>query len=1096
MKKIIYTSLFATMILSSVNLATESNIAYAQEEITNVSNDNPVESTEKPQITVGNTSQHVRSIESQILEVASNPESIITEEFIMEESVVNEVDNVEVEEITNNDKSSDKPERINFNVEENAVDDNKNLSENSIMNISEHDSQHQEEIEENKENRLNIEKFDEAANNKIVQNNIDGALEDSDMDTDEAFNSELIESIQLVDDKASRETQELFMYLKEKMDSKDILFGQQHATDEGVTLSGTNSRVGSEDSEIKNSVGDYPSVFGWDTLSIDGFERPGVEGDIETSIKNTVTSMKKAHDLGGIIVLSMHPHNFVTGGSFNDISGDVVNNILPGGEYHTQFNNWLDNIASVATQLKDDDGNSIPIIFRPFHEQNGGWFWWGASTTNPNQYKALFRYTVEYLRDTKGVNNILYAYSPNSSIPGDKESYLKTYPGDNYVDILGIDSYDNKENAGSETFLNGLTKDLEMIVSLAQEKNKIAALTEFGYSPQGIKKTGNTLDWYTKLFNQIQKNENASKIAYMMTWANFGWPNNMFVPYRDVNGDLGGDYELLPDFEKFYNDENTIFRNEVGKIYQTDKEIELIPNTNSRYVIRPYERHIITSDKEIISVKGVAEDSKISYQFDGGEEVFLSLTENYFSGELNLPKNTDKLATNLTIRYYNNQDELIFTESKKVYIKQSENEKKDNPLIVDQFDDYFGDDELLNQSYANNGDPVSIRLVKNDSEDGYGMEMSYTLADNGYSGRQLSFNKDWTGTNAISFYLETQEVLPHDLTVQIRIGDVSFESHIKLDEIIDKNIVIPFSGFKPAHWESNQSAIIDLDRINNVTQFAFYFGGPTGEGKIYIDSIESIYDETFPSVPERESNDNSYQPIDFDFDIEDEKWIKDAEIIDNGTLTLSTKLEEGAKKEISYQSGLDLTQHNWYVAKLKTTSPTNVKLFIKVGDSWKWFESENVVVDDMYSIVSFDLSSIENRANIKEIGIELTGTSNTKQPLDVTIDYVRFVKSMNEITDNDVIEEPDKENEDVNEVEEPDKENKEVNEDKEPEYGKETDKKQENKVLKTNNIKHELKSAVLPETGENNNKNIFLLGAVSFISGLLTLSRKKTITKK
>lgn len=1078
MKKIIYTSLFATMILSSVNLATESNIAYAQEEITseitNESNDNPVESTGNPEITVGSTSQHVRSIESQTLEADPSPESITTEEFIMEESVVNEVNNVEVEEIAINDKSSDKPERVHFNVEENAVDDNKNLSENSIMNISEHDSQHQEEIEENQHN---IEKVNETSNNKIVQNNIDEASEDSDMDTDEAFNSELIESIQLVDDKASRETQELFMYLKEKMDSKDILFGQQHATDEGVTLSDTSSRVGSEDSEIKNSVGDYPAVFGWDTLSIDGFERPGEEGDIETSIKNTVTSMKKAHDLGGIIVLSMHPHNFVTGGSFNDISGDVVNNILPGGEYHTQFNNWLDNIAGVATQLKDDDGNSIPIIFRPFHEQNGGWFWWGASTTNPNQYTALFRYTVEYLRDTKGVDNILYAYSPNSSIQGDKESYLKTYPGDNYVDILGIDSYDNKENAGSETFLNGLTKDLEMIVSLAQEKNKIAALTEFGYSPQGIKETGNTLDWYTKLFNQIQKNENASKIAYMLTWANFGLPNNMFVPYRDVNGDLGGDHELLPDFEKFYNDENSIFRNEVGKIYQTDKEIELIPNTNSRYVIRPSERHIITSDKEIISVKGVDEDSKISYQFDDAEEVFLSLTENYFSGELILPKNADNLATNLTIRYYNNLDDLMSTESKKVYIKLSENENEDNPLIVDKFDDYFGDDELLNQSYANNGDPVSVRLVKNDSEDGYGMEMFYTLADNGYSGRQLSFNKDWTGANAISFYLETQEVLPHDLTVQIRIGDVSFESHIKLDKTIDEKIVIPFSDFKPAHWESNQNAIIDFDRINNVTQFAFYFGGPTGEGKIYIDSIESIYDETFPSVPERESNDNSYQPIDFDFDVEDEKWIKDAEIIDNGTLTLSTQLEEGAKREISYQSGVDLTQHNWYVAKLKTTSPTNVKLFIKVGDSWEWFESENVLVDDMYSIVSFDLSSIENRANIKEIGIELTGTSNTKQPLDVTVDYVRFVKSMDEISNNSEVEEPDRENEEVNE--------------EEPEYGKETDNKQENKVLKTNNIKHELKSAVLPETGENNKKNIFLLGVVSFISGLLILSRKK-----
>ena len=218
--------------------------------------------------------------------------------------------------------------------------------------------------------------------------------------------TETAEAIGLVDDHASRETQELFIYLKEKMASKDVLFGQQHATDEGATLLEDSSRAGSTDSEVKNAVGDYPAVFGWDTLSIDGYERPGVEGDIEASIRNTVTSMKTAHDLGSIIVLSMHPHNFVTGGTFNDISGDVVNNILPGGEYNDKFNNWLDNIANVADQLKDDEGNSIPIIFRLFHEQNGSWFWWGASTTNTEQYTALYRYTVEYLRDNKEVNNI------------------------------------------------------------------------------------------------------------------------------------------------------------------------------------------------------------------------------------------------------------------------------------------------------------------------------------------------------------------------------------------------------------------------------------------------------------------------------------------------------------------------------------------------------------------------------------------------------------------------------------------------------------------------------------------------------------------
>jgi len=312
------------------------------------------------------------------------------------------------------------------------------------------------------------------------------------------------DSLQMVDQQATTETRELFGYLKKIQASDSVLFGHQHALDEGVTLTGEGTRVGSTESEVKNAVGDYPAVFGWDTGSLDGNERPGVSGDVSQSIANTATSMKVAHRLGGIIVLSMHPRNFVTGGYYGDLSGDVVQNILPGGSKNTEFNQWLDQIASLAEQLKDEQGKSIPFIFRPFHEQTGSWFWWGESTTTPAQYQAIYRYTVNYLKNQKQVHNILYAYSPNKTNPGDQERYMRTYPGDEYVDIFGIDSYDQKDNAGSEEFLNALKTDLSMIVSIAEEKGKIAALTEFGYSAQGINKTGNTLDWYTRVFNAIQ----------------------------------------------------------------------------------------------------------------------------------------------------------------------------------------------------------------------------------------------------------------------------------------------------------------------------------------------------------------------------------------------------------------------------------------------------------------------------------------------------------------------------------------------------------------------------------------------------------------
>lgn len=207
--------------------------------------------------------------------------------------------------------------------------------------------------------------------------------------------------VAIVDTQATQETKELFNYLKELNGKKEVLFGQQHALDEGVTLTEKGQRIASEESDVKNAVGDYPAVFGWDTLSIDGHEKPGVEGDVQQSIQNLSQSMKKAHNLGGILTLSTHPYNFVTGGDFKDTSGDVVNEILPGGKANDKFNAWLDNIATLAHSLKTTDNKSIPFIFRPFHEPTGSWFWWGESTTNPEQYKALYRYTVEYLRDKK-----------------------------------------------------------------------------------------------------------------------------------------------------------------------------------------------------------------------------------------------------------------------------------------------------------------------------------------------------------------------------------------------------------------------------------------------------------------------------------------------------------------------------------------------------------------------------------------------------------------------------------------------------------------------------------------------------------------------
>ena len=88
--------------------------------------------------------------------------------------------------------------------------------------------------------------------------------------------------------------------------------------------------------------------------------------------------------------------------------------------------------------MKGKHGEFIPVIFRPFHELNGNWFWWGGKNCTPDELKQLYQFTETYLRDKKNVHNLLYAY--NTDKFSSKEEYLKV-SGDEWVDIIGFDIY-------------------------------------------------------------------------------------------------------------------------------------------------------------------------------------------------------------------------------------------------------------------------------------------------------------------------------------------------------------------------------------------------------------------------------------------------------------------------------------------------------------------------------------------------------------------------------------------------------------------------------------------------------------------------------
>ena len=141
----------------------------------------------------------------------------------------------------------------------------------------------------------------------------------------------------------------------------------------------------------------------------------------------TGNTRRDAPTSGSVAVITL----LFSGGSSEDLKETGAN--------HAQFRLWLDRLAGFFVGLKSADGTCVPVLFRPFHEHTGSGFWWGEAQCTPDEYKALWRFTVEYLRDVKGVHNLLYVYSPD--LYRDAEHYTERYPGDEWVDVLGLDAY-------------------------------------------------------------------------------------------------------------------------------------------------------------------------------------------------------------------------------------------------------------------------------------------------------------------------------------------------------------------------------------------------------------------------------------------------------------------------------------------------------------------------------------------------------------------------------------------------------------------------------------------------------------------------------
>lgn len=285
------------------------------------------------------------------------------------------------------------------------------------------------------------------------------------------------EALSLCDKKATAETVRLYRELKEKQ-KIGIMLGHQDAL-----AYGNNWFLEEGRSDVKSVCGDYPAVFGW---NIGNIENKELKNQDSIPFATIISYVRIVEQWGGISTFIWPAGNPVTGRNSNEkLSKDAVKQILENEAIQKQFLTSLDKVANFFNQLTDEKGRPIPVIFQPFHGHNAkNALWWNTKSCTADDFKELWKMTINYLRNEKGIHHILYAYS----VYGDKNinTFESYYPGNDYVDIIGLNSHWLQDgDLNEQDFIRELNRDISIITHFAEKNDKIPAITSTGM--EGIK---------------------------------------------------------------------------------------------------------------------------------------------------------------------------------------------------------------------------------------------------------------------------------------------------------------------------------------------------------------------------------------------------------------------------------------------------------------------------------------------------------------------------------------------------------------------------------------------------------------------------------
>jgi len=260
-----------------------------------------------------------------------------------------------------------------------------------------------------------------------------------------------IDTAPLLDAAANAETVALWNYLKS-------VYGQKM-----LTGCWTETQFGGNDN-VEKCAGKTPAIWGQDMNS---WYSSRTDPNWINTWNSNIQGFKTAHKRGQILQLNWHwqmPSSKVNGVYTRDAWGknaagvsqmmtaqQWTDMVTPGTALYDAMIEDIDyHVVNFLKKIVDDKGNPIPIIFRPLHEIDGGWFWW-TCPSDPTKTAKLYQILQDRIKNYHGCHNLIWVYNPGVVCNGGKSPPYQTselprrkafYPGDAFCDITGIDLYD------------------------------------------------------------------------------------------------------------------------------------------------------------------------------------------------------------------------------------------------------------------------------------------------------------------------------------------------------------------------------------------------------------------------------------------------------------------------------------------------------------------------------------------------------------------------------------------------------------------------------------------------------------------------------